>query len=138
MATLVRSDGGNAELRKTTLGHHEPLSLSPGQRLLSAKAEAIRMAPSAKVASELGRSRRTPIRPTWDDEKVSMMKEAVLKKFQTHENIRELLLSTGGESLIENAPSDYFWGCGKDGTGLNWLGKILEETRELLIHTIST
>lgn len=94
--------------------------------------EAVRSAPTAKAAAELGRSRQTPIRKDWEEVKVEVMKEAVMRKFLTHEGVRNLLLSTGNESLIENAPGDYFWGCGKDGTGQNWLGRILEETRESL------
>ncbi len=94
--------------------------------------EAIRNAPSAKVAAQLGRSRDIPIRSDWEEAKIEIMKGAVLKKFQTHDAPRELLLSTGDEPLIENAPGDYFWGCGKDGTGQNWLGRILEDVRELL------
>ena len=43
-----------------------------------------------------------------------------------------MLLATGEEELIENAPGDYYWGCGRTGTGLNMLGKILMEVRNAL------
>ncbi|MEM9402829.1 MAG: NADAR family protein [Pseudomonadota bacterium] len=99
---------------------------------------AIRNAASAKAAAELGRSRAIPIRPDWEDIKIQVMRDAVLKKFQTHNAARELLLSTDSEPLIENAPGDFFWGCGKDGTGLNWLGRILEEVREKLRGDVPT
>lgn len=92
----------------------------------------IRSAPTAKAAAELGRSRDFPIRTDWDDVKVQIMRDAVLRKFQTHIAPRRLLLSTGNEPLIENAPGDFFWGCGNDGTGQNWLGRILEDVREKL------
>jgi ribA/ribD-fused uncharacterized protein len=52
-----------------------------------------------------------------------------LRKFELHREIREVLLSTGDEELVENAPSDYYWGCGKDGSGLNRLGQILMAVR---------
>jgi N-glycosidase YbiA len=52
--------------------------------------------------------------------------------FQSHGNIREILLSTGDELLVENAPGDYYWGCGKDGSGKNKLGEILMEVRGVL------
>ena len=94
--------------------------------------EAIRNAHSAKAAAQLGRSRDIPIRSDWEDRKIEIMKAAVLKKFRTHDGLRELLLSTGSEPIFENAPGDSFWGCGKDGTGQNWLGRILGEVRELL------
>lgn len=60
------------------------------------------------------------------------MFEAVLNKFQTHKDLSELLLSTGGNDIVENAPGDYYWGCGKDGSGLNKLGKILMRVRDSL------
>ena len=92
----------------------------------------IRGCHSAKQAAELGRSRKVPLRADWEDVKDGVMRAAVLKKFQTHAKLAELLLSTGSEAIVENAPGDYYWGCGKDGTGLNRLGEILMETRQLL------
>jgi ribA/ribD-fused uncharacterized protein len=94
--------------------------------------EAIRRAGSPKTAKALGRSRTHPLRPDWEAVKDEVMRRAVLRKFELHRGIRELLLSTGEEELIENAPSDCYWGCGRDGSGKNMLGKILMEVRETL------
>jgi ribA/ribD-fused uncharacterized protein len=55
-----------------------------------------------------------------------------LRKFQTHPDLAELLLSTGDEPIVENAPGDYYWGCGKDGSGRNRLGQILMDVRAKL------
>ncbi len=82
---------------------------------------------SAKQAAELGRSRKVQIRKDWERIKDQIMFEAVLKKFQTHKELATMLLSTGEEPIVENAPGDYYWGSGKDGTGLNKLGHILEQ-----------
>jgi len=60
------------------------------------------------------------------------MRKAVLKKIQTHADIRKILLSTGEEEIVENSPIDYYWGCGADGSGKNRLGVILMEVRELI------
>lgn len=57
------------------------------------------------------------------------MLTAVRKKFTTHTKIRHMLLATGDEPLIENAPSDYYWWCGADGSGQNKLGQILMQVR---------
>ena len=43
-----------------------------------------------------------------------------------------LLLETEARELIENAPSDYYWGCGQTGTGKNRLGHLLMELRAAL------
>jgi ribA/ribD-fused uncharacterized protein len=94
--------------------------------------EAIRQAQSPKIAAGKGRSRNRPLRPDWESVKVGIMRRAVLKKFETHAEIRAILLATGSEEIVENAPHDYFWGCGKNGSGKNILGKILMEVRETL------
>jgi predicted NAD-dependent protein-ADP-ribosyltransferase YbiA (DUF1768 family) len=39
--------------------------------------------------------------------------------------------------LIENSPTDYFWGCGANHTGENHLGKILMGVRtEIRLHLL--
>ena len=68
----------------------------------------------------------------WDDIKVDILKKAVRKKFESYDNLRNLLISTGNEELIEANPDDYFWGEGKDGSGKNMMGKVLMEIRENL------
>jgi N-glycosidase YbiA len=97
--------------------------------------EEIRLAKTPKQAAIMGRDRRLPLRPDWEQVKDDVMRKAVLKKFQTHSDIREILLSTGDEELVENAPGDYYWGCGKDGTGKNMLGIILMEVREIISNS---
>jgi N-glycosidase YbiA len=94
--------------------------------------EAVRLARTPKEAATMGRERNRPLRTDWESVKDNIMREAVLKKFETHEDIREILLSTASEDLIEKTSGDYYWGCGSNGAGKNMLGKILMETRELL------
>ncbi len=57
------------------------------------------------------------------------MRRAVMAKFTANADIREVLRSTGVEVLIEATTDDYCWGCGRDGSGQNALGRILMETR---------
>ncbi len=94
--------------------------------------EEVRQAASPKQAAAMGRDRRLPLRADWEQVKDDVMKCAVLHKFETHADIREVLVSTGDELLVENAPKDYYWGCGKDGSGKNRLGQILMEVRAIL------
>jgi hypothetical protein len=65
------------------------------------------------------------------------MHKAVYQKFLTHVDIREVLISTGENLLVEDSPCDYFWGCGADKTGQNHLGKILMRVRSELKNAIS-
>ena len=97
-------------------------------------ADQIRQVKTPKDAARMGRERSRPLRPDWEQVKDDIMRKAVLRKFETHADIREILLSTGNELIVENAPGDYYWGCGADGSGKNRLGQILMEVREMLIE----
>ncbi|MEM8803865.1 MAG: NADAR family protein [Pseudomonadota bacterium] len=92
----------------------------------------IRKANRPKDAKALGLTRKLPLRSDWEVVKEEIMYAAVAKKFMTHATLKELLLSTGDVAIIENAPMDYFWGAGQDGTGQNKLGKILMRVRSEL------
>jgi ribA/ribD-fused uncharacterized protein len=94
--------------------------------------ELIRQAPSAWTAKLMAHDGTRPVRPDWDSVKYPIMREAVLAKFEAHPDLREALLATGDEELVEDAPDDYYWGRGADGSGANNLGKILMEVRSLL------
>jgi ribA/ribD-fused uncharacterized protein len=95
-------------------------------------AEKIRLASSPKQAAEMGRNRKIPLRPDWEQVKDAIMLRAVQRKFELHAEPRAILLSTGAEELVESAPGDYYWGCGADGSGRNQLGKTLMQVRATL------
>ncbi len=98
----------------------------------TAHCDQIRQAKTPKDAAKMGRDRTRPLRKDWEQVKDDIMRKAVLRKFETHPEIREILLATGDEEIVENSPIDYYWGCGKDGSGKNMLGQILMEVREIL------
>lgn len=89
----------------------------------------IRDARRPKDAAILGRSRALPIRPDWETVKDTVMLEALRVKFRTHPALRALLLETGNQEIVENAPGDFYWGCGADGSGRNRLGQLLMQVR---------
>lgn len=97
--------------------------------------EQVRLASTPKQAAQLGRRRDFPLRSDWETVKDNIMRRAVRHKFETHSEIRAILLNTGEREIVENAQGDYYWGCGKDGTGKNMLGKILMEVRADLRET---
>jgi ribA/ribD-fused uncharacterized protein len=89
--------------------------------------EKIRNAKTPKQARDLGQ--KVEMHKFFKDE---VMYDCVLAKFVQNHDIREYLLKTGDEELIEDSSVDAYWGCGADGTGKNMLGKILMEVREEL------
>lgn len=60
------------------------------------------------------------------------MREALIAKFEQHETLRTLLLSTGDAKLVEHTENDSYWGDGGDGSGRNMLGQLLMEVRQKL------
>ncbi len=103
----------------------------------AAHRDRIRRASKPKAAKALGMSRDVAIRPDWDAVKDGVMHDLVRRKFATHPAPRTLLLSTGDERIVENAPMDAYWGCGPDGQGLNRLGEILMQVRSELRREMS-
>jgi ribA/ribD-fused uncharacterized protein len=65
----------------------------------------------------------------WHDKRIAVMRSVVTAKFDQHEHLRAKLIATGDAVLVEgNQWRDTFWGvC--NGTGANWLGKILMDLR---------
>lgn len=72
------------------------------------------------------------IRSDWEAVKDNIMLQVVYAKFTQHPALTQMLLSTGDSKLIEASPTDYYWGEGKDGSGQNKLGLILQLVRDLL------
>ena len=89
----------------------------------------IRAAKKPIIAKNLADKHRGRMRPDWDAVKDEVMYRAVRRKFELHPELRDLLLATGDEEIVESVPHDYYWGVGRDGSGQNKLGKIIERIR---------
>lgn len=89
----------------------------------------IRQAEKPPIAKSLGDKNKASVRADWESLKDEVMERAVRRKFELHAALRQLLVSTGNEELQEAAPTDYYWGVGRDGNGQNKLGLILMRLR---------
>lgn len=73
------------------------------------------------------------INPDWSKTKFDRMRNVLLAKFTQHEDLKQLLLSTGNARLVEVGRTDNLvnrtWGEVK-GKGLNMLGVLLMEVRQ--------
>lgn len=87
----------------------------------------IKLAKTCGEAKKLGKN--APLRPDWEEVKISYMQYLVWYKFAMYPELGQKLLDTGDAELIEgNHWGDKFWGvC--NGVGENWLGKILMDVR---------
>jgi ribA/ribD-fused uncharacterized protein len=94
--------------------------------------EEVRMAKTPRIAADMGRDRKRPLRRDWQAVKDQVMLEAVRAKFSQHEDLKAILLATGDELLVEHTVNDNYWGDGGDGSGKNMLGRILMRVRDEL------
>ena len=58
------------------------------------------------------------------------MTRALYTKVQMYEDVRNALLETRDNLIIETSQYDYFWGIGRDLRGHNHLGKIWMKIRD--------
>lgn len=88
------------------------------------------------IAKRLGQTRVYPLRENWEQGlSTQVMGELVAKKFANHSDLRDKLLTTGREILVEtNHWGDDTWGNSttSEGFGKNYLGVILMAVRESL------
>lgn len=95
-------------------------------------AELIRTAPSPHEAKILAEKSKDLEAPNWDMLKVQIMEDILAAKLQQHPYCKKKLLETGNMPIVEDSPSDSFWGIGPDRKGKNHLGRIWMRLREKL------
>ena len=95
------------------------------------------LAASPGKAKKLGRI--APIHPDWEQNKLTVMKQLVYRKFSTDFLLGQKLLKTGDAVIEEgNYWHDTFWGVdAATGEGQNHLGRILMEVRDELRKNIN-
>lgn len=82
----------------------------------------------AAEAKKMGR--QVELREDWEEVKTDVMHDICMAKFTQNLLLKEKLLATGTEKLVEgNNHGDKIWGC-VNGEGENRLGKILMQVRE--------
>ncbi|XP_048133924.1 riboflavin biosynthesis protein PYRR, chloroplastic isoform X2 [Rhodamnia argentea] len=110
--------------------------------LARACVEDIKSAKSPEEAARMGRSlqRQHPdlVRSDWESVKIDVMYRALKSKFSIYPHLNNMLLSTTGSVLVEASPHDLFWGGGREGEGLNYLGRLLMQLRSELLGESST
>jgi|SRR5581483_506528 len=93
--------------------------------------EAILLCETPAAAKRTARGLQSTVRTDWDDIKLEVMLRLLRQKFAIS-SLKEKLLATGEEELVEaNTWGDVFWGvC--NGVGENYLGKLLMQVRNEL------
>ncbi len=94
--------------------------------------EEIRSAGSPFIAYKLGQKYKSSRKNNWDEIKVGILEEIIFEKVKQHEEVKNVLLATKNEEIVEENPNDDFWGSGKEGNGQNNTGKILMRIRDAI------
>ena len=95
--------------------------------------EAVRTALSPLAAKELANTKFREFRiSNWQEVRLAVMEALLRAKIEQHKEVRDFLLKTGNEEIIEESITDQFWGVDARGVGQNHTGKILMKLREEL------
>jgi N-glycosidase YbiA len=97
----------------------------------------IKSANTPEAAAAIGRRPIYAPHSQWREQKCGVMYTAVRQKFWTHHDLQVVLLNTGNQEIVEDSPVDYFWGCGRDRSGANHLGRILMQIRAEIQQTVT-
>ena len=92
----------------------------------------IQQAGNPLLAYTLGQKYASARKSNWDEIKVNVLYEIIKEKVKQYDEVKNVLLSTGNDEIIEVNPNDDFWGNGIDGNGQNNTGKILMRIRQEL------
>jgi hypothetical protein len=96
----------------------------------------------------LGKKVKKFDKTTWEAVAMDVVARASMAKFTSSKELLQALLVTHGTTLVEASPTDVIWGIGlsevdpkaldrSEWLGLNWLGRVLTETREQLLDAVA-
>lgn len=94
--------------------------------------ESVRLTKDPAEAAAMGRDKKRPLRKDWNEVKNDIMREAIHAKFTQYQTLKDILLASGNLEIVEHTTNDRYWADGGNGSGQNWLGKLLMELREEL------
>lgn len=100
-------------------------------------AEKIRLCGHPKEAQKLAKRHFWRVRRDWKKIQRVVMTRGTYIKCRTHQEVADALLATGDKMLVEQSLYDHFWGCGRDGRGDNYYGKMLMDVRDRLKQELS-
>lgn len=102
-----------------------------------------------KTIKALGREVQGFDEKTWEQHREAIVYNGNLRKFATHENLKQMLLNTKDKIIVEASPFDRIWGVGlsadnpaindpKKWQGKNLLGIALMKVREELRKNVAS
>ena len=103
---------------------------------VKAYAQTILKAKTGKDAYQLGNRWLTPKKvDQWKNKRRLWMTRALYRKVCEYPEVKQVLLDSGDQLIVETSLYDYFWGLGRDQRGKNTLGEIWMDIRKKIIAT---
>lgn len=96
----------------------------------AALADKIRQAASGEQAHALGSPWYRRKRKDWKNLRRVLMTRALYTQTMTHPDIKDALLETGDQHIVETSLYDHYWGIARDQRGENTLGKVWMGVRD--------
>jgi N-glycosidase YbiA len=93
-------------------------------------AEEIYAAKSPSEVKKISDQYNYSVASEFHEHKLAIMEEIIRAKYHQHEKVQRMLATSGTKNIIENSPSDSFWGIGPDESGQNMLGKLWMKIRD--------
>lgn len=104
---------------------------------------------SPKEQKALGRKVKNFVKNVWDQHARDIVYHGNYAKFTQNADLKEVLLTTSGTTLVEASPVDNIWGIGlaeddpraldrASWLGTNWLGEVLTKVRDDIIAKVVT
>jgi len=97
-------------------------------------AEQIRHAGSPYEAKQISVANKDRKRPDWETEKLEVMEALLREKIKQHPYVREMLIKTQQNRIVEDSPKDTFWGWGPNRDGENHMGRLWMKLREQVLN----
>lgn len=92
-------------------------------------AERIAKFGSAVEAKKCADFNSSSVDPDWNNKKLAVMMNIIDAKIEQYPWVREKLRLSNNRELVEDSPTDLYWGRDEHGNGLNMLGKIWMDAR---------
>lgn len=111
--------------------YYQACKFSP-EEAMSAFSKKIAACATATEANKLGNGWWKRKRSGFKQARTTLMTRALYSKVQQHPEVKDYLLDTGDQLIVETSLYGHFWGIGRDQRGENNMGKIWMDIRTRL------
>lgn len=98
-------------------------------------AERVPLALSPYEVKQISDAYKKEVSSAFLSSKIAVMEEILRAKYAQHKDVEDALTRSGNKNIMENSPTDSFWGIGADGQGENVIGVLWMKIRKEYSNT---